>query len=94
MTPRSRHIPLRSCIICGNKTSKRELMRIVVTPEAQVATDPTGRMSGRGAYVCRDGSCVQTGLKRGRLEHALHTKLEDDDWVRILSAVETLTTPR
>lgn len=86
-----RHVPLRSCVICGNKTTKRELMRIVATSQDTVVTDPTGRMPGRGAYVCNDGSCIGQGLTRGRLEHALRTTLEDNTFQEIHSAVQGLS---
>ena len=85
-----RHVPLRTCIICGNKTSKRELIRIVATPDGAVTLDPTAKMQGRGTYVCKNGSCAPQGLKRGRLEYALRLKLEDDRWTRIAASVEAL----
>ena len=90
MMTRERHVPLRTCIICGDKTSKRELIRIVATPDGSVSMDPTAKMQGRGTYVCRSGSCAPQGLKRGRLEYALRLKLEDDQWTRIVASVETL----
>ena len=93
MTTRKRHVPLRSCVICGNKTSKRDLMRIVTTPQRAVVTDPTGKMAGRGAYVCRDGSCAPKGLNRGRLEYALRTKLKDEEWAGVVSSVEAPSAP-
>jgi predicted RNA-binding protein YlxR (DUF448 family) len=93
-THKRRHVPLRTCVICGNKTSKRELARIVATPLGAVVIDPTGRLAGRGTYVCKDGLCVHEGLKRGRLEHALRTKLKDDEWAGLLSAVEVLSDSR
>ena len=86
-----RHVPHRSCVICGNKTSKTELMRIVATPQGTVVTDPAGRMPGRGAYVCKDGNCAQQGLTRGRLEYALRAKLKDDTFQEIASAVQALS---
>ena len=86
-----RHVPLRSCVICGNKTSKQDLLRIVATPQGDVVTDPSGRLAGRGAYVCRDGGCADNGLKRGRLEHALRRELADQNWTRLEAAVKELS---
>lgn len=91
MSPRRRHVPLRSCIVCGNKTSKKELVRIAATPEGSVQIDPTGKLPGRGAYVCGDGVCVQQGLKRGRLEYALRTKLENGTWEELVSSIDGLS---
>jgi len=87
---RDRHVPLRTCIICGTKTSKRELIRVVATPDGDVSMDTTARMHGRGTYVCKDGSCAPRGLKRGRLEYTLRLKLKDDQWAKIAASVEAL----
>jgi hypothetical protein len=90
MTVSRRHVPLRTCIICGSKAPKRSLARIV-DAKGGIVLDSTGRLPGRGTYVCADGSCVDRGLKRGRLEYALRTKLGNEDWTRILAAVEALS---
>ena len=90
MTTRSRHIPLRSCIICGDKRSKRELTRIVATPSEGVIIDPSAKMQGRGTYVCKDGECASQGLRRGRLEYALRVELEDEQWIKLQTSVEAL----
>ena len=92
MTPK-RHVPLRSCVICGNKASKRELTRIAATPQGGVLMDPTGKLPGRGAYVCKDGACTHQGMKRGRLEYSLRTKLEDDEWTELVSSVKAMSSP-
>lgn len=91
MTVSKRHVPLRTCIICGSKAPKRSLARIVATATGGIVVDSTGRLPGRGTYVCADGACVDRGLKRGRLEYALRTKLGSEDWTRILAAVEALS---
>lgn len=70
-TSRRKHVPLRSCIVCQEKRSKRELVRIVYTPEGTLEVDPKGKRPGRGAYVCRDPQCSQTGLEPRRLSRAL-----------------------
>jgi predicted RNA-binding protein YlxR (DUF448 family) len=65
-----RRIPQRTCVACGATRGKRELLRVVRTPDGQLELDPTGRRAGRGAYLCREPACVERALK-GRLEHAL-----------------------
>jgi predicted RNA-binding protein YlxR (DUF448 family) len=87
----ARRVPLRTCVICGNKTDKRALVRIAATPDGKAVVDPTGKKPGRGAYVCKDGNCLSRGLKRGRLEHALRAKLGDEDFKVILSAIGSLS---
>ena len=83
-----RHVPLRSCVVCGKKTEKRELLRIVATP-ASVEVDHTGRLPGRGAYVCADGNCAKGALRRSRIDYALRKRLNNDEWTKVTSAIET-----
>ena len=68
----AKHIPRRTCIGCRNVTSKRELLRIVRTPEGSVLADPTGKKNGRGTYVHKTRECFEnvTGAP-GKLQHAL-----------------------
>lgn len=70
--PRQRHVPLRTCVACRGTKPKRELVRVVLLPDGTMAVDETGKMNGRGAYLCRQHSCWQTALKRGSLTRALH----------------------
>ncbi|MCI0441006.1 MAG: YlxR family protein [Chloroflexi bacterium] len=90
MTVRRRHVPERSCVICGKKTSKRELLRIVATPQGAVTVDKSGKLPGRGAYVCIGGECAPDRLKRGRLEHALRASISDENWNSLLSSLREL----
>ncbi|MDA0734545.1 MAG: YlxR family protein [Chloroflexi bacterium] len=73
--PRSSHTPERTCIACGRKLPKRELLRIVRTPEGQIAPDLTGKTAGRGAYLCSSPECWQKGIYRGGLERGLKASL-------------------
>ena len=68
---RVRKIPQRSCVACGRARPKRELIRVVRTPAGEVKVDPTGKVSGRGAYVCPEAPCIERGVRGGRLQHAL-----------------------
>jgi predicted RNA-binding protein YlxR (DUF448 family) len=90
MSPPKRHIPLRSCVVCGAKRSKRELIRIVATPLGPVEVDLTGKGHGRGAYVCGDTGCARGSLRRNRIEYALRRRLTDEDWLKVLSSTEAL----
>ena len=83
-----RHEPLRSCVVCGNKTTKRELVRVAATQQGAVAVDPTGRLPGRGAYICADGKCAQGRLRKGRVEYALRRPLTDEEWAGVASSIE------
>ena len=65
-------------------------MRIVATPQGVVEMDPTGKLPGRGAYICADGVCAQGALQKDRIEQALRTGLNDDDWGRLTAAIDGL----
>ena len=75
---RIRHIPQRSCIACRETKNKRDLIRLVRTPDA-VEVDINGKKSGRGAYLCPVRECWDTGLKGNRLEYTLQTKINAEN---------------
>jgi predicted RNA-binding protein YlxR (DUF448 family) len=66
-----RKAPQRTCVACHTVRNKRDLVRVVRTVDGQVLVDETGKRSGRGAYLCRQQSCWEQGLRRGVLERAL-----------------------
>ena len=66
-----RAVPTRSCVHCRASHPKRELLRVIRTPDGGVAYDPTGKANGRGAYVCHDEACVVGATGRGGLARAL-----------------------
>lgn len=72
----------RTCIVCRETSAKGQLLRVVRTPEGTVAFDPTGRMNGRGAYLC-SVACLDKAMKTKRLDSALRTKLTEEDCERI-----------
>lgn len=76
--PKVKKVPERMCVACHRMRPKRELVRIVRTPAGEVKVDPTGKVSGRGAYVCPEAPCVETGLKERRLQHALEVAIPDE----------------
>jgi predicted RNA-binding protein YlxR (DUF448 family) len=58
-------------VACRTERAKRELVRVVRTAAGSVEIDPTGRLPGRGAYVCASGTCAAEAVRRGALERAL-----------------------
>ena len=80
-----RHIPERSCVACGKKLAKRELIRIVRTPQGSVDVDLSGKAAGRGAYLCRSLACWQRGLEKGGLERSLKLSIPDQDRAELLT---------
>lgn len=78
MTPVKRQ-PIRTCVACRTAGGKRGLLRVVRLPEgAGVAVDPTGKQSGRGAYLCPTLVCLELALKRKALERSLKVSLTDE----------------
>ena len=71
-----RHVPQRTCIGCQSVRPKRELLRIVRTAEGEVLFDPTGKRSGRGAYICPNATCLERALKARALSAALKAEVD------------------
>lgn len=67
----NKHIPFRTCIGCGEKKPKRELLRIVRDECNNIRFDPTGKASGRGAYICPKMECLELAIKKRAFSHAL-----------------------
>jgi predicted RNA-binding protein YlxR (DUF448 family) len=72
---RHKHVPQRTCAACRTVRPKRELVRIVRTPEGAVMVDETGKRSGRGTYLCCQRDCWETALAGRQLERALKVAL-------------------
>jgi predicted RNA-binding protein YlxR (DUF448 family) len=88
VTTSARHVPQRSCVACGKKLSKRQLVRIVRTPEGAVTVDPIGKAAGRGAYLCWSSNCWTRGMSKGGLERALKVGLSVQDRSILLAYYE------
>lgn len=73
--PKVKKIPLRMCVGCQEMKPKKELIRVVRTPQEGLVIDSTGKQSGRGAYLCPQGECLQKAVKYKRLEKALQRPL-------------------
>lgn len=72
---RPRKVPMRKCVVCQQMSPKKDLIRLVRTPDNEVHIDTTGKMSGRGAYVCKRESCTQDVQKHRALDRALKQTL-------------------
>lgn len=83
-----KRIPERKCIGCGERRPKPELIRIVHTPEDTVVVDPTGKKSGRGAYVCPKSACLTKAQKSRRLEQALSTPVAAEVYEALRAELE------
>ena len=87
---RTRHVPQRTCVVCGAKAAKQELVRVVRTPDGVVDVDLTSKRNGRGAYVCRRRECWGSERIRHRLARALRAELAAVDSERLAAFAATL----
>jgi uncharacterized protein len=70
-------------VACRTTQDKQELVRLVRTPEGEIVVDPTGKRSGRGAYLCPRLDCLRTAQKRKSLERALKVTVPAAAWTRL-----------
>ena len=84
-------IPMRMCVGCREMKEKRELIRVVRSPEGEVSLDPSGKKNGRGAYLCRNPECMKKALKQRQLERQLEVTLTQEVTDGLTSAMEALS---
>ncbi|MBQ9196331.1 MAG: YlxR family protein [Clostridia bacterium] len=75
---KQRKIPMRMCVGCREMKPKRELLRVVRSPEGDISFDLTGRKPGRGAYVCRSAECLSLAVRKKQLERAFSAAISDE----------------
>ena len=75
---RTRRVPLRTCLACGQKLPQRDLVRLVRTAEGRVEINSRGDKAGRGAYLCPRQECWERGMGKGLLDRALRTTVSSD----------------
>jgi len=81
---KKRKVPMRMCVGCKNSKSKKELIRIVRTPDNQLEIDLTGKKSGRGAYICYNVECLEKAVKNKGLEKALNRTIDNEILMRLM----------
>ena len=82
-------IPQRQCMGCRERKPKRDMIRIVRTPEGVVTLDFGGKMNGRGAYICPDSECLRKVQKSKALERSLEVPIPDEVFDRLHREMET-----
>ena len=78
MQSTGKKLPERRCVGCGDSFPKKELIRVVKTPEGSIEIDLTGKRSGRGAYLCKSVDCFKKARKAKRLERNLDTSVSEE----------------
>ena len=76
-------IPERMCVGCHENHSKKELIRIVRTPEGEFQIDTTGKKSGRGAYICPKMECLEAAIKGHKLEKSFKSKIDNSIYEKL-----------
>ncbi len=74
---KTKKIPMRICLGCSEMKPKKELVRVVKSPEGEISIDLTGKKSGRGAYICRNAECLKLARKARKLEKSFSCKIEE-----------------
>ena len=81
-------IPMRQCLGCREMKPKATLVRVVRSPEGEIALDTKGKASGRGAYVCKDSACLKKTRKSKALERSLETQIPEEIYERLETEME------
>ena len=81
-------IPMRQCTGCREMKPKRELIRVVKSPENAISLDFKGKAQGCGAYVCRDPECLKKAIKSKALERSLDIKIPDEIYAQLAAQME------
>lgn len=79
----AKKIPVRQCIGCGEMKNKKEMMRILKTPEDEIVLDVTGKKNGRGAYLCKQRECLLAAKKNKGLERSFKMSIPNEVYERL-----------
>lgn len=85
---KKRRVPLRKCINCGADKPKEELIRIVRTAENRVKIDKTGRINGRGAYICLSNKCLEDVIKSNKISKTLKLEIDKSIYTDLEKEIE------
>ena len=81
-------IPMRQCLGCNEHKPKKEMLRVLRTPEGEILLDFTGKKSGRGAYICYDAKCLKKARKSKRIDNNLGVSITDEIYDKMESELE------
>lgn len=87
---KQKKIPLRSCVVTGEKLPKQELLRIVRTPDGEIICDLTGKNNGRGAYIKKDLEVLEKAKKTKALERKLECTISDEVYEEVKNVINNM----
>lgn len=90
MPQKPKKLPMRMCVGCREMKPKRQLIRVVRSPEGVVSLDETGKKPGRGAYVCRSQACLARAIKQRQLERQLQQPLGEETAAALRERLQSL----
>lgn len=76
--PGTKKVPERRCVGCQGTFPKKDLLRVLRSPEGEISIDFTGKKSGRGAYLCKNEACFKKARKTGIIRRALECEITDE----------------
>jgi predicted RNA-binding protein YlxR (DUF448 family) len=85
-----RKIPLRQCVGCREMKTKRDMIRVIKTPEDEICLDRSGKKNGRGAYLCFNPDCLRKAIRSKALERSLKITIPDEIYEGLEEEMETL----
>ncbi|MGN0416167.1 MAG: RNase P modulator RnpM [Agathobacter sp.] len=86
----NKKIPMRQCVGCGQMKAKKEMVRVIKTPEEEIIIDTTGRKNGRGAYICANPDCLKQARKSKGLERSLKMAIPQEVYDQLEKEMNTL----
>lgn len=85
---KTKKVPLRKCIACNENKSKKELIRVVRNADKEIIVDETGKVNGRGAYVCKSETCINQIIKSRKLSRTFQVEVPDEVYTKLKNVIE------
>lgn len=85
---KKRKIPMRKCVVSGQSYPKKELIRIVRTPEGKIELDPSGRMNGRGAYIALEPELAKEAKAKKIFNRVFKTEIDDQFYDKLFDYID------
>ena len=85
-------VPMRKCVGCGEMKNKKEMIRVLKTPEEEFVLDASGKKNGRGAYLCPSGECLERAIKIKGLERYFKQAIPSEVYDELKEEMQTIET--
>jgi len=87
MSTKPKKIPQRMCVSCRTRRDKKDLIRVTATEDGNLVYDPTGKLPGRGAYLCKNEECIRTEIRAHRIARGLKSGGDMDELAKEILAL-------